>query len=156
MLSSKAKYAVRAVSLLAEKASPEEWVQTAAVAELEKIPRKFLEAIFVQLRDHGIVDSRRGARGGHRLMRPPSEISVADIIRVVDGPLALTPCASVTRFRPCTDCVGVEACRLQHLMKRARDAVAGVLENCTLADLAALGPQPAKPRRKRAAKQAAD
>jgi Rrf2 family protein len=153
MLSSKAKYAVRAAIQLAEKASAEEWVQTADVAEQEKIPRKFLEAIFVQLRDHGLVDSRRGARGGHRLTRPATKITVADIIRVVDGPLALTPCASVTRFRVCTDCVGLDACRLQPLMRRTRDAVAEVLENCTLADLAAL---PAKPRRKRAAKHAAE
>jgi Rrf2 family protein len=156
MLSSKAKYAVRAASLLAEKAPGEEWVQTATVADQERIPRKFLEAIFVQLRDHGFVESRRGARGGHRLTKPPEAISVADIIRVVDGPLALTPCASVTRFRPCTDCVGLETCRLQHLMKRTRDAVAEVLENCTLADLSTLNATPvAKPRRKRIARPVA-
>jgi Rrf2 family protein len=153
MLSSKAKYAVRAAIQLAGKAATEEWVQTADVAEQERIPRKFLEAIFVQLRDHGLVDSRRGAHGGHRLTRAPDAITVADIIRVVDGPLALTPCASVTRYRPCTDCVGIEACRVQPLMKRARDAVAEVLENCTLADLA---DQPVKPRRKRAPKRAAE
>jgi Rrf2 family protein len=153
MLSSKAKYAVRAAIQLAGKATGGEWVQTADVAEQERIPRKFLEAIFVQLRDHGLVDSRRGARGGHRLTRAPAKISIADIIRVVDGPLALTPCASVSRFRPCTDCVGLDACRVQPLMKRARDAVAEVLENCTLADLAEL---PVKPRRKRAPKRAAE
>ena len=153
MLSSKAKYAVRAATQLAEKAAVGGWVQTADVAEQERIPRKFLEAIFVQLRDHGLVDSRRGAHGGHRLTGAPATITVADIIRVVDGPLALTPCASVTRFRACTDCVGIEACRLQPLMKRARDAVAAVLENHTLANLIA---EPVKPRRKRAPKEAAD
>jgi Rrf2 family protein len=153
MLSSKAKYAVRAAIQLAEKADEEAWIQTADVAEQEQIPRKFLEAIFVQLRDHGIVESRRGAHGGHRLTRKPEAISVADIIRLVDGPLALTPCASVTRFRPCTDCVGIEACRLQHLMKRARDAVAEVLESCSLADLAVAPP---KPPRRRVPKQAAE
>jgi Rrf2 family protein len=137
MLSSKAKYAVRAATMLAERAATEEWTQTAEVAERERIPRKFLEAILVQLRDHGIVESRRGSHGGHHLSREPSKISVADIIRIVDGPLALTPCASVTRFRPCTDCVDIASCRLQHLMREARDAVAGVLENCSLASLAA-------------------
>jgi len=135
MLSSKAKYAVRAAAMLAERAEREEWTQTAVVAEHERIPRKFLEAILVQLRDHGFVESRRGSHGGHRLSRDPTEISVADIIRVFDGPLALTPCASVTRFRPCTDCVAIEECRLQHLMRQARDAVAGVLENSSLASL---------------------
>jgi Rrf2 family protein len=137
MLSSKAKYAVRAATMLAERADSEPWTQTAEIAEREHIPRKFLEAILVQLRDHGIVESRRGSHGGHHLSREPAETSVADIIRVFDGPLALTPCASVTRFRPCTDCVEIAACRLQHLMRQARDAVADVLENCSLAELAA-------------------
>jgi Rrf2 family protein len=135
MLSSKAKYAIRAASVLAEHPA-DEWVHSADIAEQETIPAKYLEAILVLLRDHGIIESRRGAKGGHRLTRPPAGISVADIIRFVDGPLALTPCASRMRFRPCADCVSVEACRLQNLMLRARDAVADVLENCSLADLA--------------------
>jgi len=137
MLSSKAKYAVRAATMLAERASTEDWTPAVEVAEQERIPLKFLESILVQLRDHGIVDSRRGSHGGHHLSRDASEISVADIIRVVDGPLALTPCASVTRFRPCTDCIDIASCRLQHLMREARDAMAEVLENCSLASLAA-------------------
>ncbi len=159
MLSSKAKYAVRAAIRLAERPQTEDWVQTAEVAAQERIPRKFLEAILVQLRDHGIVESRRGAHGGHRLMRDPSAISVADIIRVVDGPLALTPCASVTRFRPCADCVDMKLCRLQPLMRETRDAVAAVLENRSLASMVA-GPPKTKrvaagPVRKRTAKQPA-
>jgi Rrf2 family protein len=137
MLSSKAKYAVRAATMLAERASIEDWTTTVEIAEQQRIPRKFLEMILVQLRDHGIVDSRRGSHGGHHLSRDASEISVADIIRVFDGPLALTPCASATRFRHCTDCLDIASCRLQHLMRQARDAVAGVLENCSLASLAA-------------------
>lgn len=137
MLSSRAKYAVRAATCLARQKNQERWFPTSDIAEQEVIPRKFLEAIFVALRDHGLVDSRRGAQGGHRLARPAAAISVADIIRVIDGPLALTPCASVTRFSPCTDCVDIAVCRLQHLMREARDAVAGVLENCSLARLAA-------------------
>jgi Rrf2 family protein len=136
MLSSKAKYAVRAVALLAERARTDGWTQVAEIAETEQIPQKFLEAILVELRGHGIVESRRGARGGHRLPHDPADISVADVIRIVDGPLALTPCASRTRFRPCTDCVDVRKCRLQSLMLKARDAVAGVLEHCSIADLA--------------------
>ena len=146
MLSSKAKYAVRAATMLAERADAEGWTQTAEIAERENIPRKFLEAILVQMRDHGIVEGRRGAHGGHQLSRAPAEISVADIIRIFDGPLALTPCASVTRFSPCTDCADIATCRLQHLMRKARDAVADVLENCSLAELA----QPPRQRKTRA------
>jgi Rrf2 family protein len=136
MLSSKTKYALRAILLLAENAPEGIWLHTNDVAEREKVPRKFLEAIFVQLRDHGIIESRRGALGGHRLLRDPASVSIADVIRVLDGPLALTPCASRTRFRQCADCVNISECRLQPLMQQARDAVAGVLENCSLAKLA--------------------
>ena len=139
MLSSKAKYALRAILRLAESAPAGEWLQTGDVADQEQVPRKFLEAIFVQLRDHGIIESRRGAQGGHRFLRDPAAVSVADIIRIVDGPLALTPCASRTRFRQCADCVDISECRLQPLMQQARDAVAGVLENCSLAALAGSG-----------------
>jgi Rrf2 family protein len=100
MLSSKAKYAIRAVALLAERGRSSGWMQMAEVAETEQIPQKFLEAILVELRGHGLAESRRGAQGGHRLLRNPADISIADIIRILDGPLALTPCASQTRFRP--------------------------------------------------------
>jgi Rrf2 family protein len=136
MLSSKGKYAVRAATTLAEQFARDCWTPTAEIAEREHIPRKFLEAILVQLRDGGVVESHRGAQGGHRLSRDPATISVADIIRIIDGPLALTPCASVTRFRPCTDCADISSCRMQHLMRKARDAVADVLENCSLTSLA--------------------
>jgi Rrf2 family protein len=136
MLSSKAKYAVRAAVHLAARAADGGWAQAAAIAEDEAIPRKFLEMILVQLRDHGIVESRRGAQGGYRLLRDPARVSLADLIRIVDGPLALTPCASRTRYRPCTDCVAVSQCRLQPVMRKARDAVAAVLEQCSLATLA--------------------
>jgi Rrf2 family protein len=136
MLSSKTKYALRAVLRLAENAPTGIWLQTSEVAVQEQVPRKFLEAIFVQLRDHGIIESRRGAQGGHRMLGDPAAVSVADIIRVLDGPLALTPCASRTRFRQCADCVDISVCRLQPLMQQARDAVAEVLENCSLAQLA--------------------
>jgi Rrf2 family protein len=153
MLSSKAKYALRAVVCLAENTEDGIWLQTGEVAEREQVPRKFLEAIFVQLRDHGILESRRGAQGGYRLLRQPAAISVADIIRVVDGPLALTPCASRTRFRQCPDCVEIGLCRLQPVMQQARNAVADILENCSLAQLAGNKERPqqvkAKPTRKR-------
>jgi Rrf2 family protein len=141
MLSSKTKYALRAILHLAENAGTGAWLRTNDVAEQEQVPRKFLEAIFVQLRDHGIIESRRGAQGGHRLLRDPATVSVADVIRVLDGPLALTPCASRTRFRQCADCVNISECRLQPLMQQARDAVASVLENRSLAQLVSAGTQ---------------
>ena len=84
---------------------------------------------------HGLLESRRGPAGGHRLAAEPFEVTAADVIRAIDGPLAMTPCASVTAFRACDDCADVAKCRMRALMRRARDAVASVLEECTLADL---------------------
>jgi Rrf2 family protein len=136
MLSSRAKYALRAAIHLADRAGGGDWVPTAQIAEQEAIPRKFLEAILVELRTNGLLDSRRGPGGGHRLRLRAEAIAVADIIRIVDGPLALAPCASRTQFRACDDCPDLETCRMRPLLQRARDAVAAVLEDSSLADLA--------------------
>ena len=132
MMSSRAKYAVRAAAMLARIEARDAWTSASEIAEREGIPRKFLEAILVELRDVGLVESRRGPGGGHRLGRPARDISVADVLRCIDGPLALTPCASRTRFGPCTDCEEMAFCPLKGLMRQARDAVAEVLENCSL------------------------
>ncbi len=137
MLTSRAKYALRAMMALAEAKPANGWTSASDLAETADLPRKFLEAILTQLRDQGLVESRRGPAGGHRLIAQPPEISAADIIRAIDGPLAMTPCASQTAFRACDDCVSIKDCRLRHMMRRARDAVASVLEECTLADLIA-------------------
>ena len=147
MLSSRAKYALRAAIHLADRAADGAWVPTAEIAEGEAIPRKFLEAILVELRTQGILESRRGPGGGHRLRKRADAVAVADIIRIIDGPLALAPCASRTQFRACADCPDLDACRMRPLLQRARDAVAAVLEDSTLADLGA----PARSRPKRLA-----
>ena len=137
MMSSKAKYAVRAALLLADRQADGGWTPTATLAESGDIPRKFLEAILVELRDAGLVASRRGPGGGHRLAKDAARVMVGDIIRVVEGQLALTPCSSRRLFRACADCVDVPSCRLHHVMLRARDAVAGVLDECSLVDMPA-------------------
>ncbi len=137
MLTSRAKYALRACLAMAERKPANGWTSAGDLAEAADVPRKFLEAILSQLREGGLVESRRGPAGGHRLAGQPNAISAADVIRIVDGPLAMTPCASATAFRACDDCESVESCRLTHLMRRARDAVAEVLERCSLADLTA-------------------
>ncbi|MFM2041961.1 MAG: hypothetical protein RLY86_537 [Pseudomonadota bacterium] len=136
MLSSKAKYALRAATRLALVAGTEAWTLTEEIATAEDIPRKFLEAILVDLRDAGIVVSRRGRAGGYQLARHPNRITAGDLIRLIDGPLALTPCSSRTKPGTCADCPGGEGCELRHLLLKARDAVATVLDGCSLADLA--------------------
>jgi Rrf2 family protein len=137
MLSSKAKYALRAMLVLAEDRDRAGWTSAMAIAERADVPRKFLEAILVELRDQGVIESRRGPVGGHRLRLAPARVSVADIIRIIEGPIALTPCASRTQFGICKDCRDARSCHLAHVMQRVRDAAASVLEGCSLADLAA-------------------
>lgn len=139
MLTSKAKYALRAMTELAAIASTGNWKTPVFIAELSErqdIPRRFLENILLELRKHGLVVSHRGKQGGYALARPPTEISFADIIRAIDGPLAFTPCTSRTRYRPCDDCVSQQACRIRHALAAARDSAAGVLEQTSLAQAA--------------------
>ena len=135
MLSSRAKYALRAALVLAEAQPAGRWTSAQTIAERSNTPRKFLEAILVQLRDEGVIESRRGPVGGHKLLRPADQVTVADVIRIIDGPIALTPCASRTQTGVCRDCPDRRSCQLTQLMQRVRDAAAGVLEGCSLADL---------------------
>ena len=136
MLSSRAKYALRAVAHLAGRYADEAWVLAPEIAEAEEIPRKYLGFILIELRDNALLVSRRGRYGGYRLARPPADIAAADVIRIIDGPLALTPCASLTRYGACPDCISPDLCSLQPMLKRARDAVAKVLETYSIAQLA--------------------
>ncbi|WP_448207118.1 RrF2 family transcriptional regulator [Azospirillum sp. sgz302134] len=133
MLSQKAKYALRALIMLAER-TDDELVLIAEIAERENIPRKFLEAILVELRKHGLLFAKRGKSGGYRLARPAAEITFGEVIRLIDGHLAPIPCASKYSFRPCEDCIDPATCSVRWLMVQVRDATAGVLDNQTLAD----------------------
>lgn len=140
MLSQKAKYALRALLILAARADDEP-VHVADIAQSERISRKFLEAALLELRKRGVLASQRGPYGGYRLARPASEISLGEVIRIIDGPLAPLPCASVTAFRLCSDCAKPHDCAIRWLMQKVRDATAGVLDNCSLAE--AVGKRPA-------------
>jgi len=133
MLSQKAKYALRALVYLATQPAGAS-APIGDVATGAKAPKKFLEAILLEMKQAGLLDSRRGRFGGYVLARPPQDISFADVIRVADGPLALAPCASRTAYRPCDDCFDVETCPIRAALIAGRDAVASVLENWTLAD----------------------
>lgn len=132
MLSNKARYALRALFLLADAGSAPATI--GMLAEQLAAPRKFLEAILLELNRAGVVTSRRGRFGGYALARPPEQISVADVIRIVDGPLALAPCASVTAPGRCQTCPDLETCPLRPALVASRNAVAAVLEGWTLAD----------------------
>jgi Rrf2 family protein len=134
MLSQKAKYALRALVEVARAEPPGAQLTTGEIATRADAPRKFLEAILLELTRRGLLVSRRGKLGGYALARPGSEISFAEVIRVIDGPLALAPCASRTAFRKCPDCPSLETCTLRGALMKARDATADVLEHYSLAD----------------------
>jgi len=110
-------------------------VQAAELAEKQRLPRKFLEAILLDLKRHGLVNSKKGRGGGYVLSRKPGDITVGQIIRVLEGPLALTPCVSQIAYRRCEECMDEETCGIRLAMKEVRDATAHILDNTTLAGL---------------------
>lgn len=137
MLSHKARYALRALVELARKDGAQMTASDLSVAA--DAPRKFLEAILLELSRRGLVRSRRGKFGGYALARPADSITFAEIIRVIDGPLALAPCVSRTAFRKCDDCPDLSTCSLREALLRARDATSEVLDKYSLADAARAG-----------------
>jgi Rrf2 family protein len=134
MLSNKAKYALKALAYLAGSN------RTAAVhgddiAEAVNVPRRFLGAILLQLKNAGYVSARRGFGGGYGLQLSPSEIAVGEVVRLIDGPVAPLPCASRNAFQPCDDCGDVNRCLIRGLMIEVRDAIARLLDEKTIADI---------------------
>jgi Rrf2 family protein len=136
MISQKARYALRALLYLAARGG-EVPVQIAEIAAAENLPRKFLEQILAELKKPGIVRSHRGRSGGYSLGRPAKDISFADVLRVTDGPLALSPCVSVMAYRKCDDCFEESVCAIRKALLAARDATAEILESRNLATASA-------------------
>ena len=134
MLSQKARYALRALVELARAQGAQ--VTSGELASRADAPRKFLEAILLELARNKVVISRRGKFGGYTLARTPQQISFAEVIRIIDGPLALAPCVSRLSFRKCDDCPDLATCSLREALLRARDATSDVLEGYSLADAA--------------------
>jgi Rrf2 family protein len=133
MLSQRAKYALKAMIALAGDRGLKP-LSVTDIAKRANVPRAFLEQILSDLKRRNLLISTRGARGGFRLARLPQDVSFADIIRHIDGPLALAPCASRTAYRPCPECGDVKSCTLRKTLVKARDATAQVLEHTSLAD----------------------
>src|ERR1700733_8295911 len=131
-ISKKTKYGLQALFALTRRYG-EGPVLIATLAKEEEIPLKFLEGILLDLKGRGIVESKKGPRGGYHLSEPPSKITIGTVIRALEGPLAPLPCASETAYRPCEDCSDVEHCETRILMREVRDAIAGILDRTTLA-----------------------
>jgi len=134
MLTQRSRYALRAMLFLAEQPANSNPVPMNRIATEANVPRKFLELILADLREAGFLHSHRGKAGGYLLARPSHLISLGEIIRVIEGPLALVPCVSRTAYRPCHDCKDEAACAIRQAMARVRDETARILDGTSLAD----------------------
>ena len=137
MLTQRSRYALRSMIFLATTPAGGPPVPMNRIATEANVPRKFLELILADLRDAGLLHSHRGKMGGYLLSRPARLISLGEIIRVIEGPLALVPCVSRTAYRPCKDCKSEADCAIRLAMMRVRDETARILDGTSLADATA-------------------
>lgn len=135
MLSKKAQYAFKALSYMASRKENEPTL-IAEISRKKKIPLKFLENILLELKNAGILESKKGKGGGYFFREPPKNIPLAKVIRLIDGPIALLPCVSLNFYERCKNC-DEKQCGLHETMILVRDATLKVLEKRSVADLAA-------------------
>lgn len=135
--SKKSEYALRALIELTDKYG-KTLLQRHQIAERQKIPVEFLEQILLALKNAGLLASRRGVSGGYSLIKPPEEITLGQVIRILDGPLAPIACVSKTAYQKCNDCPYADktGCPIQGVMLGVRNAIADILDNYTLRDFA--------------------
>jgi Rrf2 family protein len=133
VLSQRTRYALKALLELAALPAGAT-LSSAAISARRTIPGKFLEAILVELQRNGLVRGKRGRSGGYQLAQGAGAISFSDVVRLMEGPLALLPCVSETQYRRCTDCAGYRACELKKVFRSVRDSTAAILDGWTLAD----------------------
>lgn len=136
MLAQKTRYALRSLLYLAEESEGRP-VQLARIAETQRVPPKYLELIMLDLKKAGFVVSTRGPRGGYLLAREPNDISFGEIVRAMEGPIALIPCASVNFYAPCGDCHDEATCAIRRAFSLLRDQSAQLLEGISLSEAAA-------------------
>lgn len=133
MLSKKSQYAFKALSYLVERKDSGP-VLISEISEIKKIPLKFLENILLQLKKSEVLDSKKGKGGGYFLKENPEDVSLAKIIRLVNGPIALLPCVSLNFYEKCDNC-NEDHCGLHDVLIEVRDASLKILETKTLLDL---------------------
>lgn len=134
MLSKRSKYAIKALVALARKYEKGP-VLISQIAEEEKIPKKFLEAILLDMKKHGILGSKKGAGGGYYLIKTPSEVHLSNVLRLTDGPIALIPCVSLNFYEKCEECIDERTCGLRDVAADVRDASLRILTKTTVEDL---------------------
>ncbi len=134
MLSKKAKYAINALVHLA-KQFDEGPILISQIAESERIPQKFLESILLELKNAGVVNSKRGRSGGYYMLKRPEEVSLAEIMRLMDGPIAFLPCVTHKYYERCEECVDERTCGIRDTFLEVRNATVELLKDATLAEV---------------------
>ena len=135
MLTKKSKYAIKALVALARHYNTEGPLRIAEIAKSEKIPGKFLEAILLELRKHGILGSKKGVNGGYYLIKDPKEVMLSNVMRITDGPIALIPCVSLNFYEKCEECESELICGLREIALKVRDASLDILSNTSIGDI---------------------
>ncbi|AEH00318.1 Rrf2 family transcriptional regulator [Lacinutrix sp. 5H-3-7-4] len=133
MLSKKTKYGIKALVYLA-KQEVRVPVQIATISKAENISQKFLESILLTLKKKGILGSKKGKLGGYYLVKEPETVAMAEVMRVLEGPIAMVPCVSLNFYEPCDDCPDETVCAVHNLMEEVRDSSLKIFNNKTLAD----------------------
>ena len=141
MLTNKGKYGLKAMLFLAS-LPPGDSAMGADIASANNIPKKFLDAILLELRNAGMLRSKKGPGGGYALSRSPKEIRIGHIIRTLDGPLAPINCASKSAYVPCQDCEDLNTCAVRTTMSKVRDAMSDILDRMTLQDMQVFASNP--------------
>ncbi len=136
MISKKTQYAFQALMYLAQKQSDEP-VLIAEISKKKKIPLKFLENILLEMKKADILDSKKGKGGGYYFKKSPKNIQLAEVMRLLDGPIALLPCVSLNFYERCKNC-DEKSCGLHDVMVSVRDATLRILEKRTVADIGKL------------------
>ena len=133
MISKKTQYGLKALGYLAKRYG-EGPILIATIASEKKIPIKFLENILLELKNHQVLDSKKGKGGGYFLAASPKKTTLAAVYRIIEGPIAMLPCVSLNFYEKCEDC-NEKFCGLNKVMILTRDATLKVLEKKTICDL---------------------
>jgi Rrf2 family protein len=136
MITQKTKYALKALMVLAdETAGDAQALRIEEIADRSGAPRRFLEHILLDLKRAGLISSRRGRKGGYELIKEPKRVSLGEVLRLIDGPLAPLPCLSRKAYQRCEDCSDEQSCRVRAVFGGFYATYLLMIESLTLADL---------------------
>ncbi len=133
MISKKTKYGLKALTFIARQEN--KTVPISLISKSENIPHKYLESILLTLRKSGFLGSKKGKGGGYYLLKAASDIPMTEVMRILEGPIAMLPCVSLNYYEKCDDCRDEKKCSLNRLMIQVRDSTLQIFRNTSLEDL---------------------